>query len=166
LIKIKTARGEQLQMAKRLIRRVFPWRSPREEVILFAMTNRQSWIARKMLYLSRIKEIAEIWVAINEDKEVIGTVGLYTYRKDHSEAIWLFWYCVAPEERGQGTGKKLLKQAIQEAKKLDIDYLRLYTSNLANERVAQQIYEKHGLKEIRRKNRIFYQEIIRELRLQ
>jgi hypothetical protein len=67
--------------------------------------------------------------------------------------------------RGQGLGKKLLEYTIDEARKYEKKYLRLYTSNAPDEVVAQIIYKKYGFKKIKQKKRVFYTKIIRELEL-
>jgi len=165
MVKIISATEETLIEAKNLVKRVFPFRSISEQFTLMAMTHQDNYLIDKIMTLFGIKDIIDIWVAVNEHGQVVGTTGLYNYRQDADEAVWLFWYCVAPEERGKGIGTKLLTHTIKKAKTMNVDYLRLYTSDDTNEREAQILYEKHGLNEVKRKNKIFYTEIIRELKL-
>ncbi|RJS49667.1 MAG: hypothetical protein CIT03_02435 [Methanobacterium sp.] len=165
MVKIVPATEETLPEAKKLIKRVFPYRSLSEQFNLMAITSPDNWLLKKIMNLFGIKDILDIYLAVNEKQEVVGTTGLYNYLKDADEAVWLFWFCVAPEERGKGIGTKLLTYTIKQARSKKVDYLRLYTSDVSNEREAQIIYQKHGLKEVERKNRILYTEIIRELEL-
>ncbi len=165
MVKIISATEETLLEAKNLVKRVFPYRSISEQFTLIAMTHQDNNLIDKIMNLFGIKDIIDIWVAVNEHDQVVGTTGLYNYWRDEDEAVWLFWYCVAPEERGKGIGKKLLTHTIKEAKNMNVDYLRLYTSDDRNEKEAQIVYEKHGFKEVKRKNKIFYTEIIRQLKL-
>ncbi len=165
MVKIVPATEEALPEAKKLIKRVFPYRSLSEQFNLIAITSPDNWLLKKILNLFGIKDILDIYLAVNEKQEVVGTTGLYNYLKDADEAVWLFWFCVAPEERGKGIGTKLLTYTIKLARSKKVDYLRLYTSDVSNEREAQIIYQKHVLKEVERKNRILYTEIIRELEL-
>lgn len=165
MVKIEPATNKTLPEAKKLIKRVFPYRSLSEQFNLMAITSPDNWLLKKIMNLFGIKDILDIYLAVNEKQEVVGTTGLYNYLKDADEAVWLFWFCVAPEERGKGIGTKLLTYTIKQARRKKVDYLRLYTSDVSNEREAQIIYQKHGLKEVERKNRILYTEIIRELKL-
>ncbi len=111
-----------------------------------------------------VKDIINIWVAINDQGKVIKTTGLYRYLNDEKDAGWLFWFCVAPEERGKGVGKQLLLFSIDEAKKSGAKYLRLYTSDAPDEKKAQMLYEKYGLMEKTRQKKLFWTKIVREMR--
>lgn len=102
------------------------------------------------------------WVATH-NSNVIGTTGLYTYKHDQDVARWVGWFCLAPHARGQGIGGRLLDFTIAEAKKV-ASVLRLYTSTHPLEADAQLLYEKRGLREVRKGERIGgYQNIYREL---
>ena len=96
---------------------------------------------------------------------MLGTVGHYRLVQDYREALWLSWFCVAPEARGKGIGKRLLDHAINEARRKGAWYLRLYTGSDPDEARAQLLYESRGLREVRRVRRIGYQKIYRELDL-
>ena len=89
---------------------------------------------------------ARYFLMVDKENRVLGTTGLYQTAKDQSEAIWLGWMGLRPQYRGMGLGQKLLDFSIQEARKTNADYLRLYTSNYSAERAAQPLYEKFGLK--------------------
>lgn len=107
------------------------------------------------------------WVAVDDDKDrVVGVIGLYKELKDAKDTYWLGWFCVDPAFRGKGIGTKLLKFAINKAKKQNKKYLRLYTSTDIVEADAQRLYEKHGFKTMDKPHRfegrfeIFYRELV------
>ncbi len=90
---------------------------------------------------------AKYWVAIdNSTSKVIGTTGLYTYKKDEHEAYWGGWMAVDPDCRGNGIGNALLELAIDRARKDGKQFLRLYTSTEPNEAVAHILYGRYGFK--------------------
>ncbi len=87
--------------------------------------------------------------AENNPGKVIGTTGLYTMKNDPT-AQWLGWMSVDPDHRGQGIGRALLHHAIGTARSEGTEMLRLYTSDREGERAAQEMYQNHGLQEVRR----------------
>ena len=89
---------------------------------------------------------ARYFLAVDKENRVLGTTGLYQTAKDQGEALWLGWMSVRPAYRGKGIGQKLLDFSIDEAKKSNADYLRLYTSTYKGEAAAQPLYERVGLK--------------------
>lgn len=93
----------------------------------------------------------QYWVALNNNGEVIGVIGVYTLTYDYEEAYWVAWYCVDPKSRGKGIGKALLDFVVTKAKKDGKKWLRLYTSNDPNEKRANEMYNKLGFKPIKSK---------------
>ncbi len=89
---------------------------------------------------------ARYFLAVDKENRVLGTTGLYQTAKDQGEALWVGWMSVRPALRGKGIGQKLVDFSIDEAKKQNVDYLRLYTSTYRGERAAQPLYEKAGFK--------------------
>lgn len=89
---------------------------------------------------------ARYFLAVDKENRVLGTTGLYQTAKDQGEALWVGWMSVRPAFRGKGVGQKLVDFSIDEAKKQNVDYLRLYTSTYKGERAAQPLYEKAGFK--------------------
>ncbi|MBX9947570.1 MAG: GNAT family N-acetyltransferase [Candidatus Obscuribacterales bacterium] len=89
---------------------------------------------------------ARYFLAVDKENRVLGTTGLYETAKDRGEALWLGWMSVRPAYRGKGIGQRLLDFSIEEAKKSNVDYLRLYTSTYRGEAAAQPLYERVGLK--------------------
>jgi GNAT superfamily N-acetyltransferase len=94
-----------------------------------------------LVRLAGVADLGDFWVALGEDEAVVGTIGLYRNRKDAHEAVWLSWFTVAPDERGQGLGGRLLDFAIERARASGVSYLRLYTGTDPIMAKAQQVYE-------------------------
>jgi GNAT superfamily N-acetyltransferase len=157
---------QTLYQARNLVNKVFTRQSLGERLSFLAFSHKNNIIIRSITRLFGVKEMMNFWVAINENSEVVGTTGLYKYLADEKEAVWLAWFCVDPNERGKGIGNQLLSFTIEEARRTGVSYLRLYTSDDPNEKEAQVLYEKYGLKEKEREAKLFYTKIIRELRLE
>jgi len=136
-----------LEAAIDLVNEIFPHQNLFEKASLaFRFSLQNSIISQLAFSVIGITE-AHYWVAIDEDsRKVIGTTGLYCYKKDRNEAYWLGWTCVAPEARGQGIGGKLVDFCIAEARTAGKNFLRLYTSNHPNQAIAQILYEKRGFR--------------------
>jgi RimJ/RimL family protein N-acetyltransferase len=101
-------------------------------------------------------------VYIDETGAVLGTTGLYQYKRDAQEAVWVGWFCVDPKARGKGIGQKLIEHTICLAVQAGFRRVRLYTSTDPNEEAAQRLYEKNGFKEISRKKGLFATKLFRE----
>jgi putative acetyltransferase len=86
------------------------------------------------------------WIIVNNEDEVVGVTGLYRMEGDPSDVVWLGWYCVRPDQRGKGVGRKLLEWTIEKARSEGFKKLKLYTSTSPNEARAQELYEKLGFK--------------------
>ncbi|MFZ5599681.1 MAG: GNAT family N-acetyltransferase [Bacillota bacterium] len=165
IIRIVPISHDTLVQAERLVAQVFPFQNLAERLSFTAFAKKDNRIVRVITRLFGVNELINFWVALNETNRVVGTTGLYSYLRDCDEAVWLAWFCVAPNERGKGIGKQLLAFSIEEARKIGLPYLRLYTGDDPIEREAQRLYERFGLKEIRRERKLFYSKIFRELRL-
>ncbi|MES2006493.1 MAG: GNAT family N-acetyltransferase [Patescibacteria group bacterium] len=88
------------------------------------------------------------WV-VSENGTVVATTGLYRYRGDKQGEVNLGWFCVAPEMRGAGLGRKVLEWTMMRAQIEGAKTLKLYTSNSSNEAAAQKLYESVGLTVVR-----------------
>lgn len=63
------------------------------------------------------------------DKQPVGLTGVYVERQIDSDTIWLSWFCVLPQHRHFGLGRKILKDTVEYAKNLKkFKYLRLNTT--------------------------------------
>jgi ribosomal protein S18 acetylase RimI-like enzyme len=162
-MQIKPLTPAKLKEAMQLLNKAFPYES---------MSLAASLFPDRLLYkitflVARVTQL-NYWVAIDEtSQKVIGTTGLYCYKKDETEAYWLAMFCVDPAFRGQGIGKKLLNFSIDKARADGKKFLRLYTSNAPNEAAAQILYEKCGFV-ITGEKKIWglpYKKIYRELQL-
>ena len=75
------------------------------------------------------------------------------------------WFCVDPNRRGHGIGKKLIEFSIEKAEQCGKDYLRLYTSDHSSEAAAQGLYEKYGLVVVKKEKHGSDTYLYRELKL-
>jgi len=108
------------------------------------------------------------WVAIDsKSNRVAGIIGIYSIKHDEEEACWIGWFCVAPEFRERKIGSKLLDFAIEKAKSMKKEYLRLYISNNPNEKKAKILYARRGFKLLGKKKLKGFREkqLIMELKL-
>ncbi len=109
-----------------------------------------------------------VWVAVKVGA-VLGVTGLYEDEDDAPAAEWLGWFCVSPQARGRGIGAALLDFSIAEARRTGKPFLRLYTSNDEAERSAQALYESRGLRIVKQRTPMGWDEgeleYVRELRI-
>jgi len=156
---------EHLSEARKLVWRVFPHQDPFERLSFWAIKNHRKPHVRQILAWAGV-DFLDFWGAIDQDNgALLGTTGLYQYTCDAREAVWLAWFCVAPEVRRKGIGSQLLDFSIKEAKRTGLQFLRLYTSDRSDEAVAQLLYESRGLEVTARKRHLFHTRIYRELEL-
>ncbi len=151
--------------ARALVNRVFPVQTLVERSFFWAWKHRDRRWMQRLLILAGVHSLDDFWVAVDGDGTVVGTTGLHAYARDHEEARWLSWFCVAPEARGRGIGRDLLDFAIRQARERGFRYLRLYTGSDPDEAKAQVLYESRGLREVRRTPKLGFERIDRELEL-
>lgn len=98
-------------------------------------------------YLKYLKEIQNktldlpVDFLIFENDIPIGVVGLYEISK-YKDTIWLSWFVVVEDYRYKGYGSQIFEDIINEAKKYNKDFLRLFTYEVWNYE-AQDFYKKH-----------------------
>lgn len=98
-------------------------------------------------YLKYLKEIQNktldlpVDFLIFENDIPIGDVGLYEISK-YKDTIWLSWFGVVEDYRYKGYGSQIFEDIINEAKKYNKDFLRLFTYEVWNYE-AQDFYKKH-----------------------
>jgi GNAT superfamily N-acetyltransferase len=85
---------------------------------------------------------------LKDNGKIIGTTGLYHLKTDAPTDIWLGWFCIAPNYRGKGLGRKLLEWTMGRAREEGFEKLKLYTSDDPGLEVSQKLYEKLGFKKI------------------
>lgn len=140
--------------AQKLVDTVFVYQSPAERISLRLFALKGRWVYRVLSWVLGV-DLLSFWIAVDGNNDAVGISGLYSLRKDRTEAVWLGWYAVHPSARGQGVGGALLRHAIQEARATGAAYLRLYTSDsefIDGSGDAQAVYEKYGLKVKKVKN--------------
>lgn len=86
----------------------------------------------------------EYFLLISDKEKILGTTGVYA-KSDNPNIAWLGWFCVDPDERGNGYGEKLLNFSIEKASKYGYNYLKVYT-NPDESPSALKLYEKVGFK--------------------
>lgn len=151
--------------AESLVRSVFRWMTPFERFSFVAIRRPQSFAGRLLMFLAGVKDIVSFDVYVDEDNLVLGTSGLYRYKKDCDKAVWVAWFCVDPKARGRGIGQTLIEHTVARARLAGVSLIRLYTSTDPNEAAAQRLYEKNGFVELRRKKGLFTTTIFRERKL-
>ena len=153
---------ELMGQAESLVRSVFRGMSPIERFSFIAIRDPSSLAGRLLLYLAGVKDKVAFDVCVDEADVVLGTTGLYRYKKDFGEAVWVAWFCVDPKARGRGVGQALIDHTVLRAQNAGFNRIRLYTSTDPNEAAAQRLYERNGFKEVGRKKGVFSTTIFRE----
>ncbi len=157
--------NELMDKAESLVRSVFKWMTPIERFSFLAIKYPESIAGRLLMSFAGIKGKVAFEVYLDEGNEVLGTTGLYCYKRDADEAVWVAWFCVDPKARGRGIGQELIDHTVMLARNAGYDRIRLYTSTDPNDAAAQRLYEKNGFKEIGRKKGIFVTKLFREKHL-
>ncbi|MGL4772771.1 MAG: GNAT family N-acetyltransferase [Clostridium sp.] len=142
-IEIVPLSKEYLKQASKLVRHVFDDEDEPPTIELEASIDPKKF----SIYVEEYDEdliSLEYFIAVENKKKVIGTIGLYSIYCNFENALWIGWYCVDKKYRGKGIGIALLNFAIKEAKNRGMKYLCLYTSTKGREKKAQEIYEKNG----------------------
>jgi GNAT superfamily N-acetyltransferase len=152
--------------AEAFVKSVFKWMTPIERLSFVALKHPESFTGRLFMFLTGVEDKVSFDVYVDEANIVLGTTGLYRYRKDSAEAVWVAWFCVAPKARGRGVGQTLIDHTVATARNAGFGKIRLYTSTDPNEAIAQRLYEKNGFKEIERKKRLFTTLIYREKKIE
>jgi len=154
--------SELTRDAESLVKSVFPSMTPLEQMSFIAIKRPESLGGRFLMWLAGVKSKVSFDVYVDETGKILGTTGLYQYKNDAQEAVWVAWFCVDPKMRGKGIGQKLTEHTIRLAAKTGFKKVRLYTSTDPNEEAAQRLYEKNGFKETSRKNGILGSKVFRE----
>ena len=156
---------ELMDEAESLVRSVFPSMSPIERFSFIAIRRPQSFTSRLLMWFAGVKDLVALDVYVDENALVLGTTGLYRYKKDFNEAVWLAWFCVDPKARGRGIGQALLDHSVAWARNAGFRLMRLYTSTDPNEASAQRLYERNGFMEVGRKKGLRSTTVFREKKL-
>lgn len=129
-----------------LIDSIFPVQTFFEKISLKVSVRKNNPFWKAVLLIFGFKDL-DYWLAkSDENHEVMGSIGLYTMRKDDKEAYWVGWYCVSNKYLGQGIGSQLIDFAVNKARNDSKKYLRLYTETFPEEEKAQLVYEKKGFR--------------------
>lgn len=163
-MEIKPVTKDNVEEALSVVLKIFPYEDEQEVRDAFMASldkSKYEWFWEKF-NLTRFQYFAGVI-----DGKIIGTTGIYCHISDKNEANWVGWMCVLPEYRGRGLGKALLQFCIDRTREEGKPYLRLYTSDEPNERIAQKLYEKAGFVNIDMKPHAFIKKehIVKEFKL-
>lgn len=156
---------ELMDQAESLVMSVFRSMTPFERFSFVVIRRPRSFAGRMLMSLAGIEEKVAFDVFVDEANLVRGSTGLYRYRSDPEEAVWVAWFCVDPNARGRGIGQALIEHTVARARDAGYGLMRLYTSTDPNEAAAQHLYEKNGFVETRRKRGLFVTTIYREKKI-
>ena len=84
------------------------------------------------------KEINCNYYLVLKENLPCATIGWYEF--DNKNAF-VGWFGVLPEFQGKGLGKEILNFIIDEVKKLNYDYIRVYTDKIVNH-TSTKLYDK------------------------
>jgi len=95
----------------------------------------------------RLAPQLQYWIATLRGR-IVGVTGLYRTVDDNPDVRWLGWFCLddSPEVRGQGFGDELIQFTIDQARREGTKILRIETSDVPEEQIAQKVYEKAGFR--------------------
>lgn len=100
---------------------------------------------------------ARYYLAMQGERH-IGITGLYRYHNSTQE-VWLGWFGILPQYRGDGYGRALLERSMDMARQEGYQTLRLYTDEENAE--ARNLYQKAGfVSEIYSAQKLPYQVLI------
>jgi GNAT superfamily N-acetyltransferase len=86
---------------------------------------------------------AGYWLCKNEQDEVVGITGIYSY-VEYPDDAWCGWFGIMPDYQGNGYGMSLFAWTMEEAKKMGFKNFRLYT-DLIDNKTAVNLYKKIGM---------------------
>ena len=154
--------SEKIKQTAKMATGVFPYIAPYVRLVFWTYRNKNS-TTKRILRLLGVKEQIKYWVAVNEQERIVGTIGLYSMLNDSHEAVWMAYFCVDPESRRQGIGRKLINHAIEQARTAGVPYFRLYTSTLRNESASHNLYYEYGFRVVKIKQKLFYKLLYMQL---
>jgi GNAT superfamily N-acetyltransferase len=95
--------------------------------------------------LWQTRRVLEYYLVIDpHTNKIVALTGLYSMKTYPLDEIWLGWFGVEPAERGKGIGKTVLEWTIAKAKSNGYKHFKLWTTDSAEEAVAQRLYEATG----------------------
>ena len=105
MVKIVEAQGALLDEVEKLVAKVFPWRDISERMSFWVYRRQNNPLVRMLMRIGGVCSISNIWAAMDSDGEVCGTTGLYVYKKDEHEAVWLHGSVLTRIEGGMALAK-------------------------------------------------------------
>lgn len=136
--------AESLYAAQQVAAELFPWEHE-HQLALAATLDPQ---AHAEFYQERRLASVRCWTAHRDgalDDEVGGLATLYSYRAQPDE-LWLAWFGLTPQMRGQGAGRDLLNWVIDMARREGRRTLRLWTTDEDEYAAALRLYTRRGFR--------------------
>ncbi len=143
-IQIKTITEQNISESMELVKKLLP--TENFELVLKVLTESCMLGTNNNELLKENIIHPRYWVAFNDNK-VIGLSGYY-FDPTETDAVWAGWTAV---DRSLGmlsakAANGLIAKVVYEARKTGREYLRLYTSDLPEEVMANKVYDKLGFK--------------------
>lgn len=153
MVHLEPLSDRTLEQAIVLANRVFPVQGNEPADLAFRISLDRQRYASQLEQMGtgdyKLGDLLQYWVAVEGDR-VVGVTGIYTYRADEAEAVWVGWTCVDPDLRGQKIGRMLMDYVLEEGRKTGKPFFRLYTSTHPSEAVANLMYDQMGMVTIKR----------------
>ncbi|MDD3179787.1 MAG: GNAT family N-acetyltransferase [Opitutaceae bacterium] len=129
---------EHLVEVSRVAAALFPWESEHQEALATALAPEAH---RVFLGEHGLASVC-CWVALKGNL-IAGLACFYVY-DDRPDEVWLAWFGLRPEMRGQGKGRQFLDWCIATSRGEGRKILRLWTTNESEYAAARQMYERSG----------------------
>ncbi|MBX4198337.1 GNAT family N-acetyltransferase [Candidatus Parcubacteria bacterium] len=131
--------ADTLQEALALAKTIFPYDYEKLEEAYYSSINPDDagWQKRRMLKYFAVKD--------EETGRIIAITGLYNWKVHAEDEVWLGWFGVSPNMRGQGIGKRVLEWTMQKAREKGYKKFRLWTTDDKGEQDAQKLYDDMGM---------------------
>ncbi|MFC1601297.1 GNAT family N-acetyltransferase [Candidatus Sumerlaeota bacterium] len=84
------------------------------------------------------------YYVLEDNPAISGIVGLHRYCWDPPENVWLAWFAVDPVLQGQGLGKRLLKFAVDLARRQGYEKIFIETYSTPEFARARRFYRSQG----------------------
>lgn len=143
LIEIVPISHKNIHESLALLQKVFTTFTDEEDPYLWFKVSVEPDKHQDLMKEKGVRDI-RYFAVLNKENKIIGTTGLYHLTKDPENTVWLGFYCLDADYRGQGLGRKILQWTLDQAKAEGNTTMLLYTSPNPGLDDAQKVYEKFG----------------------
>jgi GNAT superfamily N-acetyltransferase len=130
--------ADHLIEASRVAAVLFPWETEHQEALATALAPE----AQRTFLNGHGLASVRCGVALKENL-VAGLACFYVY-EERPEEVWLAWFGLRPEMRGQGKGREFLDWFIDTARREGRKVLRLWTTDEPEYAAARRMYDRRG----------------------